>query len=318
MNNGIKKIAVVGAGTMGPGITQAFISGGYEVNVWEPNEVNRELAKTRIYDGLKVSKEQGLLDDANIDEIYARVNFSTSLAEAIDGVQFITETIIEKEDIKRTFYKELASIVGNDVIIASNTSALNIFDVVPEELLPQQLITHWYGPAQLVPLVEVVKSEQAPQEYADAVIDVLNKCGKAPVQMKKFIRGYIVNRIQQCINREVFYLLDNDYCTPEDIDYAVKMSFVPRAMVLGICKKIDFGGIDTTIANFRNGSYTLPAENGLPEILKKKEEEKAYGIKTKKGFYDYTDVDIEELLKKRDEQLIDAYRLATKFVDDKV
>lgn len=319
MKKMIEKIAVIGAGVMGPGITQVYISGGKQVNVWEPNELNREQAKTRIYDGLKTSKENGLLDNnADIDEIFSRVHFSSSLKNAIDGVQFITESIVEKEEAKKAFYKELAEIVDKDVIIASNTSALNIFEVVPEELLPQQLITHWYGPAQLIPLVEVVKSESAPQESADLVIEMLKECGKVPVQMKKFIRGYIVNRLQQCINREVFYLLDNEYCTPEDIDFAVKMSFIPRAMVLGICKKIDFGGIDTTISNFKNGSYTLPPENGLPETLKKLEAEKSFGIKTKKGFYDYTNENLEELLLKRDVQLIEAYKLAEKFLDDSV
>ena len=188
----IEKIAVIGAGTLGPGVTQSFISGGYLVSIWEPDEKNRELAKTRIYDGLKISGEQGLLDESKIGEIYGRVSFAQSLEEAVIGAQFVMETIVEKEDIKRTFYRELAAIVSSDTIVASNTSALNIFEIVPPELLPQQLIVHWYGPAQLIPLVEVVKSEEAPQEFADATMDMLKACGKVPVQMKKFIRGYIV------------------------------------------------------------------------------------------------------------------------------
>ena len=314
----IEKIAVIGAGTMGPGITQSFISGGYSVSIWEPDEKNRELAKTRIYDGLKVSGEQGLIDTSKIDEIYNRVSFAQSLEEAVKGAQFIMETIVEKEDIKRTFYKELAAIVSSDTIVASNTSALNIFEIVPPELLPQQLIVHWYGPAQLIPLVEVVKSEEAPQEFVDATMDMLKACGKVPVQMKKFIRGYIVNRLLQCINREVFFLLDNGYCTAEDIDFAAKMSFIPRAMVLGICKKIDFGGVDMSINNYKNHSYQLPPDTGLPETLKRMEEEQAFGIKTGKGFYDYEGQDINALLEKRDVQLAEAYKLAMRFIEDPV
>ncbi len=314
----IKKIAVIGAGTMGPGITQSFASGGFSVNIWEPDEKNRKLAKTRIYDGLKVSKEQGLLGDADIDEIYERVHFASSLKEAVSDVQFIMETIVEKEDIKRSFYKELADIIPKDIIVASNTSALNIFEVVPKELLPQQIIAHWYGPAQLIPLVEVIKSEEAPQEFADEAVAMLKQCGKVPVQMKKFIRGYIVNRLLQCINREVFFLLDNGYCTAEDIDFAAKMSFIPRAMVLGICKKIDFGGVDMSINNYKNHSYQLPPEEGLPKTLIKMEEERAFGIKTGKGFYDYEGQDIDALLEKRDMQLAEAYKLADKFIKDPV
>ena len=314
----IKSIAVIGAGTMGPGITQSFAAGGYSVNIWEPDEKNRELAKTRIYDGLKVSGEQNLLDPSAIDEIYSRVRFAESLEDAVNGVQFVMETIVEKEDVKRSFYKELAEIVTKDMIVASNTSALNIFEIVPPELLPQQLIVHWYGPAQLIPLVEVVKSEEAPQELADAVVEMLKTCGKVPIQMKKFIRGYIVNRLLQCINREVFFLLDNGYCTAEDIDFAAKMSFIPRAMVLGICKKIDFGGVDMSINNYKNHSYQLPPDVGLPETLKRMEEEKAFGIKTGKGFYDYEGQDINALLEKRDAQLAEAYKLDMKFIEDPV
>nr|WP_301281658.1 3-hydroxyacyl-CoA dehydrogenase family protein [Intestinimonas butyriciproducens] len=136
--------------------------------------------------------------------------------------------------------------------------------------------------------------------------------------MKKFIQGYIVNRLQQCLNREVFYLLDNDICTAADIDYAAKISFIPRAMVLGLCKKIDFGGVDMTIKNYKNHSYTLPPDTGLPATLQRMDAEKAYGIKSGRGFYNYEGLDVEALLEKRDAQLAEAYQLAIKFINDSV
>lgn len=246
------------------------------------------------------------------------MTFAVSLEESVAQAGMIIEAIVENVEIKKTFYQELSKQIDKNVIVASNTSALNIFEIVPEGMLPQQLIMHWYGPAQLVPLVEVIKSEQAPQAYADAAMEVLRRCGKAPVLMKKFIQGYIVNRLQQCLNREVFYLLDNDICTAADIDYAAKISFIPRAMVLGFCKKIDFGGVDMTIKNYKNHSYTLPPDTGLPATLQKMDEEKAYGIKSGRGFYDYEGLDVEALLEKRDDQLAAAYRLALELLQDPV
>ncbi len=137
--------------------------------------------------------------------------------------------------------------------------------------------------------------------------------------MKKFIKGYIVNRLQQCLNREIFHLLDNDYCDAEAIDLAAKASFIPRACVLGLCKRADFGGLDMTANNYLNKSYTMP-ENGdkLPETLKELVKAGNLGIKTGKGFYDYTNVDIEELKTKRDKQLFEVFRLEKKFLDDPV
>ena len=206
-----------------------------------------------------------------------------------------------------------------DVIIASNTSAMNIFEVVPAKLLPQQIICHWYAPPQLIPLVEVVKSEEAPAEYAEIAMALLKKCGKTAVLMKKFIRGYIVNRLQQCLNREVFYLLDNGYCDAEAIDLAAKASFVPRACVLGLVKRADFGGLDMTANNYKNHSYTMP-ENGdeMPASLAAHVEAGELGIKTGKGFYDYTGMDLDALKKKRDEQLFEVFRLEKKFLNDPV
>ena len=315
----IKKIAVLGAGTMGPGIAQTYAMGGYDVTMWTRSESTREKAKAALHTQLETFAQEGEIAAEDVETIYGRVNFALTVEEAVAGADFIQETIVENRDAKTALYEQLAACVPSDVIIASNTSAMNIFEIVPEKLLPQQIICHWYAPPQLIPLVEVVKSEQAPQEYADIALALLKKCGKTAVLMKKFIRGYIVNRLQQCLNREVFFLLDNGYCDAEAIDLAAKASFIPRACVLGLCKRADFGGLDMTANNYRNHSYTMP-EHGdeMPHVLEEHIEHGELGIKTGHGFYDYDGVDIEALKAKRDKQLFEVFRLEKKFLEDPV
>ena len=313
----IKKIAVLGAGTMGPGIAQTYAMGGYEVTMWTRSESTREKAIESLKAQLDTFEAEDLLAEPK-DVIFGRISFALTVEECVAGADMIQETIVEKADAKKELYEKLAGIVPADVIIASNTSALNIFEIVPEKLLPQQIICHWYAPPHVIPLVEVVKSEQAPQEMADVAVAHLKKCGKTAVLMKKFIRGYIANRLQQCLNQEIFYLIDNGYCDAEAIDLACQASFVPRACVLGIMKRIDFGGVDMTYNNFKNKSYAAPQWDHIPQILQDKIDAGDLGIKTGKGFYDFTGKDIEAVKAKRDKYLFEVFKLTKKFMDDPV
>jgi len=314
----IKKIAVLGAGTMGPGIALTYAMGGYDVTVWTRREEKRVQAMETIKNALDTLLEQEVIRPGEVNPIMGRITSTIDLKEALDGADFIQETIVENREAKEVMFKQIAEVVDPHTIIASNTSALNIFEIVPEQLLPQMIICHWYAPAHVIPLVEVVKSEQAPQEYADWAVQVLKDCGKTAVLMKKFIRGYIANRLQQCLNQEVFYLLENGYCDAEAIDLACQASFVPRACVLGICKRIDFGGVDMTYNNFKNKSYAAPQWDHIPSTLVEKVEANELGVKTGKGFYDYTDKDMQALLKKRDKQLFEIFRVTKKFMNDPV
>ena len=314
----IKKIAVLGAGTMGPGIAQIFAMGGFEVLMWTRSEETREKAKATLHKSLETFAGEDLLPQDAIESTFEKVSFVATIEEAVKDADFIMETIVENRDAKLDIYAKIDEFAKEDAIIASNTSALNVFELIPENRLKQAVIAHWYAPPQLIPLVEVVKSEEAPEILRDITAEMLEMCGKTAVVMKKFIRGYIANRLQMCINTEVFYLLDNGFCTPEDIDKAVKASFIPRAVVLGICKRIDFGGVDMTYNNYKNKSYTPPVQDDIPTTLVEHFEKGELGLKSGKGFYDYTGIDKQELLAKRDKQLFEIFKITKKFMDDPV
>ena len=130
----IKKIAVLGAGTMGPGIAQTYAMGGYSVVMWTRSEKTREKAQAALHSQLETFAQEGEINADDVEKIYDRVRFALTVEEAVDGADFIQETIVENRDAKAALYEQLAACVPDDVIIASNTSALNIFEIVPEKL----------------------------------------------------------------------------------------------------------------------------------------------------------------------------------------
>ena len=315
--SGIKKVAVMGAGVMGPGIAQIMALAGAGATMYDISPEALEKAKSTLRRNCETYVEEGMLQAERVEGLCGMVEYTTDLTVAVQGADLVFEAVAERENIKRSVYAQLDELLPMGTIIASNTSALNIFELMPQRRLPDTVIGHWYAPAHVIPLVEVVGNEQTRPEVIETVMDLLKRGGKQPVHMKKFIRGYIINRLQQCLNQEVFFLLDNGYCTPQDLDLAVKSSFIPRACVLGICQRQDFGGLDMTANNYRNHSYTMPDPVEMPQILARLVDEKGHlGVKSGKGYYDYTGVDAEELMAKRDKRLFEVFRLEQKFLED--
>lgn len=304
----IKKIAVFGAGVMGPGIAQTYAMGGYEVSICDRSKDALEKAKVVLRQNLEIFKGEGVLSEVEIQDILGRVHFTTDVEETARNADFIQESITENKDVKTEFFRHIDAFISDDTILASNTSYQNIFEIVPKHRLKQTVIAHWYGPPQIIPLVDVVKAEEAPEALAKVTVELLEKCGKITVYMKKFVPGYIVNVFQRYLMDAVFYLLDNDYCTPEEIDIAVKSSLMPRGIVNGICQRQDFAGIDITASRY--------TDSEMPKTLAKLVEAGHLGVKTGKGFFDYSGLDREELNAKRERQLFEAFRLAKKLMDD--
>lgn len=316
MEKQIEKVAVFGGGIMGPGIAQIMALAGRQVCLYDISAEALEKAKTALHTGLVTFAEQKVIDDSQVEPLYRRISYTTDLAAALDGTDIVLEAVSERPDIKQLVYQQLDELAAPDLIIASNTSFLDIFQLMPERRLSHTVIAHWYAPAQMIPLVEVCPNEQTEGCVAEAVMTLLRDGGKRPVLMKKFIQGYIINRLQMCLNQEVFYLLDNGYCTPQDIDLAVKSSMIPRAMVLGLCQRMDFASLNMYANNLRNKVYTMPPAVDMPRTLQERLDCGETGVRAGKGFYDYTDKDVDQLMAKRDRQLFEAFQLEKKFMDD--
>lgn len=300
----IRKVAVLGSGTMGPGMAQTFAQGGYPVCVWSkwPEEHERALRVVRT--NLETFVQHDMLRKAEIEPIAGRLTFTTALEAAVKDADVVVECIIENLEIKKDVFLQLDALCKDDAILASNTSFLNIFEVTPERRQVHTVIAHWFAPPHILPLVEVVRGPKSSDDTVNTTVALLKKVGKTPIVMEKFVPGFAMNRILRILGREIFFLLDNGYITPEQLDLAVKASIAPRMMVLGLVQRYDFTGLDLSARNLENPDFLEPPLDNRPKSLFDLVEEGNFGVKTGKGFFDYSGRKLEDVLRERDDKLL--------------
>jgi 3-hydroxybutyryl-CoA dehydrogenase len=304
-----RKILVVGAGVMGHGIAQSFAQGGFRVSLVDTTQEALDRGLKLMKSSLDTMAEEGVLEHS-VDTILRLVTPTTSLKEGARDVDIVIEAVFEDVETKKQMFKQLDIHCPPRALLASNTSFLNIFDFVETSRPDKVLITHWYAPPQLIPLVDVVGGPKTDKANLDSMVQLLRKIGKRPVLMKKFISGYAVNRIQHALNREVNFLLDNDYVSPEQLDEAVRVGLAFRMMVVGVVARYDFGGISMRTRH-PPGFEEVPLDyeyKKLQELIDKS----CLGVKTGRGFYDYKGKSEEELYRERDIRLIEISRTLRK------
>jgi 3-hydroxybutyryl-CoA dehydrogenase len=310
----VKKVAIFGAGTMGPGLAQVFATAGYDVTMYSRKTETLDKAMRVAKANLTTFVENGLLTEDAVPPILERIKTTQSVEEAAKDADFVIESIAEKLDAKKALYEELNALLPERTIITSNTSYLNIYDVMPVPRLPQTVIAHWFAPPHIVPLVEVVKGPETSRETVEFVVELLQKVGRVPTVLEKFVPGFCINRFLRIIGREIFFLLDNGYMTADQLDLAVKASIIPRAMVLGFVQRYDFTGIDLSYGNLQNPNFIEAPIDNQPKSLKELMDQGELGVKTGKGFFDYTDRPIEQVLRERDAALIKVFEDVKEFI----
>jgi len=301
MNN----VAIIGAGTMGHCLAQVFAQGGYQVSLNDVSEEILQQARRLIASNLETLSQAGLFDPAERATVLEeRITYTTDLATAVATSELVIEAIVEDQDAKKGLFSELDRLCPPEAILASNTSYLDIYQFVETRRPEKVIITHWFAPPHIVPLVEIVPGPQTTPETVTTVKQVLDGLGKQTIVLKKFLPGFIANRLQAALGLEVYHLLDNGYASPEDIDMATKASFGLRIPILGLVKRVDFAGLDLVQQILKNKSYTPPQVRGRSEAVDSMVSQGRLGVKTGKGFYDYGDSPIQEILRKRDLKLL--------------
>lgn len=282
----IEKICVVGAGTMGRQIALTNAVGGYKVSLNDSNEQIIEDAKKWVYEYLDGRISKGKMSQDQVNKIKEDLIFTTSLEEATKGANLVIEAIIEVLDAKRELFGKLDKVCNQETILATNSSSFVSSLLAGYTKRPSKVINmHFFNPAVVMELVEVVKGSHTSDETANLVIAVAKKINKTPILLKKEIDGFVVNRFVRVIVAEASYLLDNDVASFEDIDIGVEKGL---RHPMGPFKLMDQIGIDV-MYNTRAERYkkTGKEEDKPEKILEEKFKKNELGRKSGKGFYNY-------------------------------
>ena len=301
----MSEVAIIGAGTMGHAIALVFFLGGHKVRLTDTNPETLRRAPVLMATALETRAEAGEAGPhASESGLGQNVRLCETLEETVAGADLVVEAIIEVADAKRALYQRLAVLMRPDAILASNTSQLDIFPLVPEALKARTLITHYYTPPYLVDLVDVVGSPQTDPAVIETVRAMLAAMNMAPLVFQKFVPGYVANRIQAAIAAEVYSLLDAGMVTPEEVDLSVIHGLALRLPVLAVLAKADFTGLPLVNTVLTNGSYVPPPEPTKSPTLDRLVAEGRTGVMAGKGFFDWGDATPAELFRERDRRLL--------------
>lgn len=280
----IQTIAVCGAGTMGSGIAQVAATAGFTTILYEVNEIVLEKAKGSIAKNLLTAVEKGKLSATDRDAILNRITFTNNLQQCV--ADLVIEAIIEKLDVKVALFNQLASINATQTIFASNTSSLSISAIAKDVADPNRVAgLHFFNPAFLMKLVEVVKGEQTDDSVIATLVDLTKRMGKTPVVCKD-APGFIVNRVARPYYIEALRMAEEGAVDLSTIDQLLE----GKGFKMGPFKLMDLIGNDVNYAV----SCSVYEQLGQPErlkpssIQKEKVEKGELGKKTGKGYYDYT------------------------------
>jgi len=289
---------------MGPGIAQSFAQAGIAVDLFgrSPDRLSRALDIIRK--NLEAFLAHQLISSEQAQETLSRIRLQTDLAAGCDGTDFVVEAVSESLEVKAEVFSELDRLCPRSAILASNTSGLSITAMGAATQRPDLVVgAHFWNPAHLIPLVEVVRGERTSDQTMTETVDLMARLGKKPVRVEKEIWGFIGTRLQQALIREAFYLLDEGVATIEDVDAVVKYSFGRRLPITGPFETCDLGGLDVFLAI--SESWTeLSNQAGPPALLARKVGEGDLGGKTGKGLYAWDRERLKRLIKTREAELI--------------
>jgi 3-hydroxybutyryl-CoA dehydrogenase len=301
----IRAIGIIGAGLMGHGIAQVFALKRYKVKLFDNDPNVLQSAPEKIHNNLQTLLEMHLVEPQEIEDCLNHLQLCHTLPEMCEGVELTIEAVSENVDLKRAIFGELEALTTPQTILCSNTSGISI-GLISENLRFKERVigTHFWNPPHIVPCVEVIKSQFAADEVFHTVIELMERVGKKPVRVLKDIPGFLGNRLQHALWREAISLVEKGIAAPEDIDRVVKYGFGLRLPFIGPLETADLAGLDLVYDIHKYLFSDLENRSTPSPLLKTLLDQKATGVKSKKGFYNWTDERTKQIIQQRDKALL--------------
>jgi len=313
----IKKIGVVGAGTMGHAIAESFALYGYDVNMFDTGEQALAKAMEQIRQELELLAEEGFIAAAEIQATLDRITPCTDLEATVADRDYVIEAAPENIDLKQKLFKQLDGYCRPEAILASNTSSLALnamMALVSEERRKRMMVCHWYNPGHLMPLAELSFFGNMPAEIYQEVEALYRSIKKQTVKVLKDVPGLVANRIQQGVAREAFSIIEQGIADPADVDKALKFGPAFRYATTGQLEVADFGGLDIWCVVGDNLLKVMDNSQEANRLLREKVREGKLGIKTGEGFYTYKQDEIPAVKKQFMKKLIHQLKASEYYV----
>jgi 3-hydroxybutyryl-CoA dehydrogenase/5-formyl-3-hydroxy-2-methylpyridine 4-carboxylate dehydrogenase len=308
----ITNVAVVGAGTMGPGIAATFARHGYATALFDVQPEQLEKAKGTIAFVYNTLIAGGFMTEEDATAGWDRLTITGDLAVAVGDADFVVETVPERLPIKQSVFQQLDAAAKPGAILASNTSGIPITTLQDGNSHPGRVVgMHWSNPPHLIPVIEVIRGAQTDQATIDATYAVVEAIGMIPAEVKRDVPGFVENRILYAIMREALHLLDEGVASAEDIDKITKWGIGYKLAVIGPLELLDVAGLDiyTAVASYLNKD--LSNADGISATVTSKVDAGKLGIKTQGGLFDYTPEKIQQLQQQRGRLLVASKKALT-------
>lgn len=291
------QVAVIGGGLMGVGIAQVFAVAGHSVSVFEPIEQVRQLVRQRIAENLHAIGRD--------PQAAASIELPADIGSAVAQAIYVTEAVPEKLELKREIFTQLVAHAPRSAILASNSSVIPISRIADGLATGDRIVgTHWWNPAPLIPLVEVIQGTRTSDATIATTMALLQQIGKRPAHIRKDIAGFVANRLQHALWREAIAMVADGVCDAATLDECVKSSFGLRLPVLGPLENADLVGLDLTLDIHRTIIPELDRHAGPHEYLAAQVAAGRLGFKSGEGFRKWTDDEMKALRARLTQHLV--------------